>query len=117
MGGKRKGGTGRKREEESAAEEEGCFSSLIRNHCMSRGSNEIAAIKMMPVYMPRVLGSRKGREYKASSGFVRRGIRYTIRPFRITFFKVFSQLIQLTILTDKKAINFVQVNLIIKIMC
>lgn len=60
-----------------AAEEEGCFSSLIRNHCMSRGSNEIAAIKMMPVYMPRVLGSREGREYKASSGFVhRRGTRY-----------------------------------------
>ena len=29
--------------------------SLIRNHCMSRGSNEIAAIKMMRVYMPRVL--------------------------------------------------------------
>lgn len=61
------------------AEEEGCFSSLIRNHCMSRGSNEIAAIKMMPVYMPRVLGSRAGRGYKASSGFAhRRGTRYMI---------------------------------------
>lgn len=87
VGGKRKGGPGRKREEGPATEEEGCFSSLIRNHCMSRGSNEIAAIKMMPVYMPRVLGSRKGRGYKASSGFVRRGIRYTIRLFRIIFLK------------------------------
>lgn len=58
----------------AAEEEEGCFSSLIRNHCMSRGSNEIAAIKMMPVYMPRVLGSRKGRGYKTSSESVRRDI-------------------------------------------
>lgn len=74
-GGKRKGEKG------SAAEEEGCFSSLIRNHCMSRGSNEIAAIKMMPVYMPRVLGNRGGRGYKASSEFARSGARYTIhRP-------------------------------------
>jgi len=46
---------------------------------MSRGSNEIAAIKMMPVYMPWVLGSRAGRGYKASSGFAHRhGARYMI---------------------------------------
>lgn len=39
----------------SVEERRGCFGSLIRNHCMNRGSNEIAAIKMMAVYMPRVL--------------------------------------------------------------
>jgi len=81
VGGKRKSGSGKEPEEEgpAAAVAEGCFSSLIRNHCMSRGSNEIAAIKMMPVYMPWVLGSRAGCGYKASSGFAHRhGARYVI---------------------------------------
>ncbi|KAI4498214.1 hypothetical protein M0802_006700 [Mischocyttarus mexicanus] len=46
-------------EKKEEAERGLCFSSLIRKHCMSRGSNEIAAIKMMLVYMPRVLDTRK----------------------------------------------------------
>lgn len=53
----------------------GCFGSLIRNHCMNRGSNEIAAIKMMAVYTARVLdrGVGAGGGVRASFGIPKSG--------------------------------------------